>query len=64
MSRGTAPVGAGHQAYAVMFGMVEQQASMIAYSATFLILGILFLAMIPFLFLMSRPNKSRHAAVH
>jgi MFS transporter, DHA2 family, multidrug resistance protein len=56
------PVAAAKQAYAAMFGMVERQASMIAYNDVFRILCVLFLLMLPFLLLMRRPTHSRGAA--
>jgi MFS transporter, DHA2 family, multidrug resistance protein len=47
---------AAHRARAAMFGMVERQASMLAYNSIFLILAVLFAFMIPFIFLMRRPQ--------
>src|SRR5262249_28144123 len=64
ISRGLDPVTADHQAYAALFSMVEQQASMIAYNTTFRILGVIFLGMLPFLFLMRRPQKAHAATAH
>jgi DHA2 family multidrug resistance protein len=64
-SRGGDPVLAAHQARAAMFGMVQQQASMIAYNDVFRLLCLLFLFMMPFIFLMKRPTHSRGpAAAH
>ena len=57
MGAGADPVTAMHRAQGAIFGMVEQQASMISYDTTFRILGFLFLSMIPFLLLMKRPQK-------
>ena len=57
ISQGAGPVVATQRAYASIYGMVEQQASMLAYNTTFRILGIMFLGMIPFLLLMKRPAK-------
>ncbi|MGB8661891.1 MAG: DHA2 family efflux MFS transporter permease subunit, partial [Candidatus Acidiferrum sp.] len=56
MSGGSDKVTAAHQARAAMFGMVEQQASMLAYNSVFLILAGLFVLMLPFIFLMRRPQ--------
>ncbi|HUL14851.1 MAG TPA: DHA2 family efflux MFS transporter permease subunit [Terriglobales bacterium] len=53
------PAAAAKQAYAALFGMVERQASMIAYNDVFRILCVLFLLMLPFLLLMRRPTHSR-----
>ena len=52
------------QAQAAIFGMIEQQASMIAYNTTFRIFGIMFLGMIPFLLLMRRPQKRATTTAH
>jgi len=56
VSRGSDIATAAHQARAAMFGMVERQASMLAYNSIFLILAGLFLLMLPFIFLMRRPQ--------
>ena len=57
VAQGSDVVTAVRQAHAAMFGMVQQQASMIAYNTAFRILGIMFLGMIPFVLLMKRPKK-------
>ena len=44
------------QAYAAMSGMVYQQASMIAFITLFRFAGVLFLAMLPLVLIMRRPN--------
>jgi MFS transporter, DHA2 family, multidrug resistance protein len=54
---GADPVTAMRRAQGAIFGMVEQQASMISYNSTFRILGFLFLGMLPFVLLMNRPRK-------
>ncbi|MGC1621058.1 MAG: DHA2 family efflux MFS transporter permease subunit [Candidatus Acidiferrum sp.] len=65
MSKGSDVVTAAHQARAAMFGMVEQQASMLAYNSIFLILAGLFVLMLPFIFLMRRPQmKGGPLALH
>lgn len=56
MSRGADVVTATRQARAAMFGMIQQQASMLAYNSIFLILAVLFLFMLPFIFIMHRPQ--------
>jgi MFS transporter, DHA2 family, multidrug resistance protein len=58
MSKGADPVTATHQAYAAIWGMVQQQASMLSYNDAFMFLSILFLLIFPFIFLM-RKAKSR-----
>jgi DHA2 family multidrug resistance protein len=55
-STGSDAVTAAHQARAAMFGMVERQASMLAYNSIFLILAGLFVLMLPFILLMRRPQ--------
>jgi DHA2 family multidrug resistance protein len=57
MSRGGDAVNAAHQARQLVFRMVEQQASMLAYNTVFRLLGGLFLMLIPFIFLMHRPSS-------
>lgn len=56
VSRGSDIATAAHQARAAMFGLVARQASMLAYNSIFLILAGLFLLMLPFIFLMRRPQ--------
>ncbi len=65
MSRGGDAVNAAHQARELVFRMVEQQASMLAYNTVFRLLGGLFLLLIPFIFLMHRPSaKEAPAPMH
>src|SRR5271167_2566613 len=65
MSSGSDIATASHQARAAMFGMVERQASMLAYNSIFLILAGLFVLMLPFIFLMRRPQaKGGPMSVH
>ena len=65
MSQGSDVVTASHQARAAMFGMVSRQASMLAYNSIFLILAGLFVLMLPFIFLMHRPQaKGGPLAMH
>jgi MFS transporter, DHA2 family, multidrug resistance protein len=65
MSKGSDAVTAAQKAHTAMFAMVERQASMIAYNSVFRLLGALFLFMIPFIFLMHRPQtKSGPVAMH
>jgi len=64
-SQGGDPVAAMRQARAALFGMVERQASMLAYNSIFLILAFLFVIMLPFIFLMRRPKtKGGAMAAH
>jgi hypothetical protein len=50
---------ATEQARAAVFAMVQHEASMMSYNTTFFILAILFLGMIPFVFLMKRPKMKK-----
>jgi DHA2 family multidrug resistance protein len=56
MAHGADPTTATSQATAALWGMVQQQASMLAFGQTFLVLAILFLAAMPLLLLMRRPT--------
>ena len=65
VARGSNPVAAAHQAYGAIWGMVLRQASMISFVDTFRVMGIVFLLVIPLLFLMKRPRgQGRGAAMH
>ncbi len=64
IARGTDPATATQRAYGTLFGMVQQQASMLAFSATFHVLAVVFLVMIPLLFLMKRPKRKGAIAAH
>jgi DHA2 family multidrug resistance protein len=65
MSKGADMVTAAHQAHEMVFRMVERQAGMLAYNTVFRLLGGLFLLMIPFIFLMRRPeSKGGPVAMH
>jgi DHA2 family multidrug resistance protein len=59
LAQGSGPVVATEQARAAVFAMVQHEASMMSYNTTFFILAILFLGMIPFVFLMKRPKMKK-----
>jgi DHA2 family multidrug resistance protein len=63
-SGGTNPVAASHQAYAAVWGMVQQQAIMMSYNDTFRLLGAIFFGMLPLIFLMKRARGKPGMAVH
>jgi len=64
-SRGFDPVTAAHKAQAAMFGMVQQQAAILAYLNTFRFLGIIFIAVIPLLLILKKPTHlSTRVAAH
>jgi len=51
------PVLADHQAYAILFRLVQREASMVALVRVFQYLGILVLILIPLIALTKRPPK-------
>ncbi|HEY6969389.1 MAG TPA: DHA2 family efflux MFS transporter permease subunit [Candidatus Angelobacter sp.] len=57
MSRGMDAATASQQAYAAMFGMVQRQAAMMSYLDAFFLLSVLFIFMLPLIFIMKRPTK-------
>jgi MFS transporter, DHA2 family, multidrug resistance protein len=64
MAKGADAVTAGRQAVGSMFGMVQAQATMLSFNRAFLLLGILFLGVVPFILLMRRPQKRGAIAAH
>jgi DHA2 family multidrug resistance protein len=56
MSRGMDATTAGQQAQASLWGMLQQQASMVAFIHAFRFLAILFVVMIPLIFIMKPPS--------
>jgi DHA2 family multidrug resistance protein len=61
MLKGTDPSTASRRALGALYGMVQQQAAMLSFVEAFKIMGIVFLAMIPMVFLLKDP-KHNHAA--
>jgi MFS transporter, DHA2 family, multidrug resistance protein len=59
MAHGSDPNTAMHQSYGAIWGMVQRQASMLAFLDTFRTLAIVFLLVLPLLFLMKRPKHHR-----
>ncbi|MBI3804108.1 MAG: DHA2 family efflux MFS transporter permease subunit [Nitrospirae bacterium] len=53
---GSDPLTAERQAYGILFGMVQRQAAMLSFNELFQLMGIIFLAVVPFLLLMRRPK--------
>ena len=64
MAHGTSQPDAQKQAYAVIQGTVQRQATMLAYIDNFQILGYAILAMVPMVFLMKKTKSSGEMAVH
>ncbi len=56
LAHGADPVTATRKAYAALFGMVEQQASMLSFNYVFGIMTVVFLVMIPLIFILRRPQ--------
>jgi MFS transporter, DHA2 family, multidrug resistance protein len=63
MSQGSSASTAAQQAYLSIWGMVQRQAAMLSYNDTFLFLAGMFVAMIPFLFLLRKPKGKLGAAM-
>jgi DHA2 family multidrug resistance protein len=57
IAAGADPVTATQRAYAVLHGMLVQQASMVSFVMLFRALGLLFLVMLPMVLLMKRPTR-------
>jgi DHA2 family multidrug resistance protein len=66
MTQGSNPVQALNQAHGLVYANLLRQANMLAYTDAFWLLGLTFLAMIPFMFLMkrTRPSRAATAPVH
>ena len=56
MSRGADATTAGQRAEMALFGMVQRQAAMLSFVQVFRFLGIVFIAMVPLIFLMRNPR--------
>jgi DHA2 family multidrug resistance protein len=61
MARGADAATATERAYAAAAGMVARQAAMLSFIDLFWILAMFFLAMIPLLFFMKRPEHGEVA---
>jgi DHA2 family multidrug resistance protein len=57
IASGSDPVTASSRANAAVFGMVQRQATMVSFVGIFLLLGILFIALVPLVLLMKRPRR-------
>lgn len=58
MAHGSDAATAKRQGYIALFGMVQRQAVMLSFVEVFVILGVIFLLMIPLIFIMKKPSKS------
>jgi DHA2 family multidrug resistance protein len=64
MSQGKDAATAGRQAYGAVWGMVQQQAAMLAYNDVFRFLALMFIALLPLIFLMCKPKKGGAVMAH
>jgi MFS transporter, DHA2 family, multidrug resistance protein len=64
VAKGADAVTANHRAHAALWGMVQQQASMLSYNDVFRFLGWMFLVMLPLLFLMEKPKGKGPTMAH
>ena len=55
VARGADVVTATNRAYAALFGMVQQQAAMLSFLDGFIVIGMVFVVLIPLVFLMKKP---------
>lgn len=58
------PVTATRKAYATLFGMVEQQSAMISFNHVFGTLALIFVGLIPLIFILRKPHGRGHVAAH
>jgi len=63
-SGGSGPVTASYQAYTAVWGLVQQQATMMSYNDVFRLLGAIFFGMLPLIFLMKRARGRPGMAAH
>jgi DHA2 family multidrug resistance protein len=56
MAAGADAVTATERAYAAIFGLVQRQATMVAFVGIFQLMGVIFIALIPLVLLMKRPK--------
>ena len=62
MSQGSSAATATQQAYQAIWAMVQRQAAMLSYNDTFLFMAFMFIAMLPFLFLLRKPKPGKAGA--
>jgi MFS transporter, DHA2 family, multidrug resistance protein len=63
ISRGSDPVTAAHRAQGAVWGMLQQQASMLSYNDVFRFLGGMFILLLPLLLLMEKPRGGKGPTV-
>jgi len=60
MAAGADAVTATERAYGALFGMVQRQASMVAFVGLFQLLGLMFLGLLPLVLIMRKPKGGGH----
>jgi DHA2 family multidrug resistance protein len=63
ISKGSDAVTATRQAHGALWGMVQQQASILSYNDVFRFLGGMFLLLLPLLLLMEKPKGGKGPTV-
>jgi DHA2 family multidrug resistance protein len=56
---GSDPATASRRALAMLYGLVQQQAALLSYLSVFRVMGILFLLIIPLVFIIRRPRSTQ-----
>jgi len=64
MQQGSNAVEATHQAYQALWGSLLQQAAMLSYNDTFLMMAAVFVSLFPFLLLLRKPKRKGGVMVH
>src|SRR5262249_19468659 len=64
IAHGSDFVTALQRSYAAVFGMIQQQAAILSFNETFWLLSLMFIAMLPLVWLMKRPRKRAAAMAH
>jgi MFS transporter, DHA2 family, multidrug resistance protein len=64
MAAGSDVTTATSRAYAALFGMLQRQASMVAFVGLFQLLGVIFLVLVPLVLLMKRPKGGPVVGAH
>jgi DHA2 family multidrug resistance protein len=64
IAQGADAVTATHKAYAALFGLVQQQSIMLSFNYAFGFLALVFLAMIPLIFIQRRPHDKGPTIAH
>jgi MFS transporter, DHA2 family, multidrug resistance protein len=64
IAKGADPITAARMAYAAVFGMVQRNATMMAFIDVFRLLGILFIVTLPLLFFMKSPKHRGGGMAH